>query len=92
MDHTEAALIHKYSFLFFKECGNDRQSSWELLSSSTDKEALTKSGKFLEAFIPPFCLEHLPTAFCSVYNSSKETTEYAHRLLFMFPPLPQFDI
>lgn len=78
-------------FLFFKqeECGNDRQTSWELLSSNTNKEALTKSGKFLEAFIPQFCLEHLPTAFC---NSSKETIEYAHSLLFMFPLLPQFDI
>lgn len=91
MDHISST----YSQVLFSkeaECGNDRQSSRELLSSSTDKEALTKSGKFLEAFIPQFCLEHLSTAFCSSYNPSKGTIEYAHGLLFMFPPLPQFDI
>lgn len=67
----------------------DNPSRSFFLPSSTDKEALAKTGKFLEDFIPSFCLEHLPTAFCS---SSAETIVCAHSLLFMFPPLPQLHI
>lgn len=64
----------------------------ELLSSSTDKAALTEAGTFLEAFIPSIHFEHLPKAFCSFPNSPEETTGCAQSLLFVLPPLPQFNI
>lgn len=63
-------------FFFFLEKKNvimTDNTPMSISLSAQIKKLFTKRTELLEAFIPPFCLEHHPTSFCSLYNFSKET-------------------